>query len=158
MVLLNSAVTLVVGSLATGATVLGVTTSAATDGDEPTLPCGAVFERLPDALQDDLSALEAMTPVERRAALVSIRRDAVRGAYGDRVQRFAAHRDEHRAAVLDRLPVALRHDLREARRLPVDERAAAYAEIRDRALAGDYGERVQQGAERIVKRREACAD
>lgn len=158
MALLTSTVTLVVGGLAASAAALGVH-SASPSGIEDglTVPCGAVFQRLPDALQDDITDLEAMSPAERRVALLEIRREALTGGYGDRVQHFAERRDERRAEILKRLPAELRQDLREARRLPIDERAAAYAEISDQALAGDYGERVQQGAERIQERRAACA-
>lgn len=158
MALLGSTVTLVVGGLATGAAALGVPGAPSLpSADGPLIPCGAIFQRLPEALQDDLAELEAMSPAERRDALRSIRREALSGGYGDRVQQFAERRDERRAEVLRRLPAELRQDLREARRLPADQQAAAYAAIRDRALAGDYGDRVQQGAERVKERREACA-
>ncbi|MBS2939826.1 hypothetical protein KDN32_18960 [Nocardioides sp. J2M5] len=125
-------------------------------GDGPRVPCGAVWSRLPQDLRDDLTAVRDLPTGERADALREIRRDALDGDYGSRVQRFAERRDDRVRAVRRALPAELRQDLREARRLDGDARAEAYREIRDGALAGTYGERVQEVATAVQERREAC--
>lgn len=124
--------------------------------DGPRVPCGAVWSRLPQDLRDDLSAVRNLPDGERDEALRTIRRDALDGDYGPRVQRFAERRDERVRAVRRALPPELRGDLRAARRLDGEERADAYREVRDGALAGDYGDRVQEVATAVQERREAC--
>lgn len=97
----STAVTLTAGALASGAAIVGTTlTSAPSQADEPTtrtVACGAVWERLPAELRADLTALQDLTPTERRAAVKEIRRDALQGEYGDRVQRVAERRSDRRA-------------------------------------------------------------
>jgi hypothetical protein len=56
-----------------------------------------------------------------------------------------------------RLPDDLQADLTALADLPVEERVPAAKEIRDSALAGDYGARVQNWAERRDERRERMA-
>ncbi len=161
MPLLHTAALLGTGILSAG-TLFGVVATGDDTGTDPgtgkvSVPCGAVWDRLPAELRNDLDDLKALPSAERPQAVREIRREARTGAYGERVQQFAQHRDERVERVLSRLPDELRDDLRAARALPAEERAAALAEVRDRALAGGYGDRVQQVAERIRDRRAACA-
>lgn len=99
--MLGTVATLTAGTLATGAAIAGTAlTAAATDpADRPhrDLPCGAVWDRLPQELRDDLAALEEMSPQERRAALEDVRHEALQGGYGDRVQRVAERMADRRA-------------------------------------------------------------
>lgn len=127
-----------------------------TDETPPQVPCGAIWSHLPDDLRADLTAVRGLPAGEKAEALREIRRDALDGDYGDRVQRIAERRDERIRAVRRALPEELRTDLREARGLDGEERLDAYREIRAGALAGDYGERVQDVAEAVQQRREAC--
>lgn len=128
----------------------------AADDDGPRIPCGAVWSQLPEDLQADLKEVRALPAGEKVAALREIRRDALDGDYGTRVQRFAERRDERVRAIRQALPDELRADLREARRLTGDDRLDAYREIRADALAGEYGDRVQEVAVLVQERREAC--
>jgi hypothetical protein len=141
--------------LLTTSTLFGAPPAADTD-DGPRIPCGAVWSRLPEALRADLVAVRALPAGERVEALREIRRDALDGDYGDRVQRLAERRVERLRAIRRALPDDLRADLREARSLSGEDRVEAYREIRDGALAGEYGERVQEIAVKVQERREAC--
>lgn len=126
--------------------------------DGPRIPCGAVWSQLPEGLRADLTAVRALPDGQKAAALREIRRDALDGDYGDRVRRFAERRHERVRAVRRALPKDLRTDLRDARRLTGEDRADAYRDIRAGALAGEYGERVQEVATTVKERREACAE
>lgn len=133
------------------------TGAAPSTDDGPRIPCGAVWSQLPEDLRADLAAVRTMPDGEKAAALREIRRDALDGEYGARVQRFAERRDERVRAIRRALPDDLKADLREARQLSGDDRVEAYRDIRDGALAGEYGERVQEVAVRVRERREECA-
>lgn len=135
---------------------LFVAPPAAETDDGPRIPCGAVWSRLPEDLRADLAAVRALPAGERVEALREIRREVLEGDYGDRVQQLAERRLERLRAIRRALPDDLRADLREARSLSGEDRIEAYREIRDGALAGEYGERVQEVAVRVQERREAC--
>lgn len=126
--------------------------------DGPRIPCGAVWAQLPADLQSDLQTVRGLPDGEKAAALREIRRDALDGGYGARVQRFAERRNDRLRAIRRALPAELRADLREARRLGGDDRVDAYREVRSGALGGEYGERVQEFAVTVQERREACRD
>lgn len=156
MPLIQSAGLFAAGLLTTAGLFTGAVASTTPADDGPRIPCGAVWSQLPEDLQADLKAARALPVAERREALREIRRDALDGDYGTRVQRFAERRDERIRAVRRVLPDELKADLHEARRLTGDERVDAYREIRAGALAGEYGERVQEVAVTVQQRREAC--
>lgn len=157
MPLIQTAGLFAAGLLTTSSLFAGATPGTGTGADDgPRVPCGAVWSRLPQDLRDDLTAVRDLPDGEKADALRAIRRDALDGDYGPQVQRFAERRDERVRAVRRALPAELRSDLREARRLDGEERADAYREIRDGALAGEYGDRVQQVATAVQERREAC--
>lgn len=138
-----------------------VTDVTPTATQAPALACGAVRDRLPDALAEDLEALRDVEPGERRGALREIRRTALDGGYGERARLVAERRHEergaHRARLREQLPVELREDLRELRSLPAEERAEAARGLAERARAGEYGPRAQEVAARIEERRAICA-
>lgn len=160
MPLVQTAGLVAAGLLTTGSLFAGAAPSSDQAGDSvddgPRVPCGAVWSRLPDDLRDDLTAVRDFPQGERRDALREIRRDALDGDYGAKVQRFAERRHQRVRAVRRALPADLRADLRAAAKLSGDARVEAFEEIRDDALAGDYGDRVQDVAERVQHRREAC--
>ena len=163
MPLIQTAGLFAAGLLTTGSLFVGATPQAGdapenATGDGLRVPCGAVWSRLPADLRADLTAVRELPEGERAEALRAIRRDALDGDYGDRVQRFAERRDERVRAVRRMLPADLRVDLREARRLTGDARVEAYRDIRDGALAGDHGADVQRVADAVAERREACRE
>lgn len=123
---------------------------------EPTVPCGAVWERLPDDLRGDLRALEDMSPAERATAVRQIHEDALAGDYGSTVQQLAERRDERRDRIRRHLPDELRDDLEAALEAGDGDRRDALVAVREAALAGEYGERVQRVAELRQERRETC--
>jgi hypothetical protein len=142
------------GLLTTTSLVVGAST--ATDDDGPRVPCGAVWSHLPQDLREDLAAVRDLPAGERAEALRGIRRDALAGEYGERVEQVAERRVDRVRAVRRALPDELRADLRDARRLTGEQRADAFREVRDDALGGEYGEDVQRVAETVAQRREAC--
>ncbi|MEZ5096286.1 MAG: hypothetical protein R2731_09260 [Nocardioides sp.] len=143
-------------ALGAGSLVAGVAAAQ----HEPQLPCGAVWQQLPESLRDDLTDRRTMTPEQRGPALRELRREALEGGSGpgvqQRAERWVAHRDGHRAWVRTRVPAQLRRDVHAALGLAPDERHDALAAVRDRALAGGYGDRVQAVAEAMQQRRETC--
>lgn len=140
-------------ALGAGSLALGPTPDTV---DPPRVPCGAVWQRLPEELRTDLTALRDLTPADRPEAARAIRRAALRGDYGADVQRVAERRDERRAWLRERLPEELRQDLRSAAGSEPGDRRDAFRAVRDNALAGEYGERVQTLAEALQERRAAC--
>ena len=93
----------------------------------------------------DLKDARDLDGAERRDALEGIREDARDGKYGDRVERHADRRGDHRAAFFALLPDELQDDLKKAREIDdADDRKAALKDIREKALAGDYGEKVKE--------------
>ncbi|WP_374454459.1 hypothetical protein [Nocardioides sp.] len=158
MPLIQTAGLFTAGLIATTSLVAGVTSNGTDDAatDIQDVPCGALWSRLPADLRDDLAAVRDLPEGERIAALEQLREDALDGDYGDRVQQLAEGRDERVRAVRRLLPADLRVDLREARDLTGDEQVAALRAIRDGALGGDYGDRVQQVAVTVQQRLEAC--
>ncbi len=155
MPLIQTAGLFAAGLLTTSSLFAGATPTTASD-DGPLVPCGAIWSQLPEDLQADLAAVRELPVGEKAAALRAIRRDARDGDYGARVQRFAERRSERLRAIRRALPAEMRADLREARRLAGEDRLDAYREIRAGALAGEYGERVQEVAVKVQERREAC--
>jgi hypothetical protein len=130
--------------------------TGAGSGPDVTVPCGAIWRRLPQDLREDLTALRQLPPDERFAAGKQLRQDALDGDYGTRVQQWADRADERRRAIWSRLPGELQRDIDAARALPAAERYDALQEIRATALDGEYGDRVQQVAQRLDERRQAC--
>ena len=125
-------------------------------GPDVTVPCGAVWQRLPQDLRHDLTALRGLPPEERFAAGKQLRQDALDGDYGTRVQQWAGRADERRRAIWSRMPSSLQQDVEQARALPDAERYDAFQAIGAGALDGEYGDRVQQVAQRLDDRRRAC--
>jgi hypothetical protein len=115
-----------------------------------------VWNKLPEELQADLKELRDLPPEERLTAAKEIRADALAGEYGEAVQRWSERRDERRDWVRARMPRELKRDLAQAWKLPVDERRDAFLEIRDDALEGDYGRKVERVAKQLQERREEC--
>jgi hypothetical protein len=104
---------------------------------------------LPTELRADLRELKDLEPGERGPLARDIRDDAMEGEYGPGVQGRVERVHERRIRVWSTLPVELKDDLLDLRGLEPDERRAAAEAIAQDALAGGYGEKVQQVTERI---------
>lgn len=104
------------------------------------------YAQLPPELRADLEALSAVPAAGRPAAVERIRDDALAGAYGDEVQAGA----QRLVAGLALLPPELVADVEALLSLEPAAVPDAVERIRDRALAGRYGEQVRAGAERLV--------
>ena len=154
MPLIQTAGLFAAGLLTTSGLFTGAVPGATTD-DGPRVPCGAGWSQLPEYLQEDLRAVRDLPAGEKAAALREIRGDALDGDYGDRVQRFAERRDERIRALRRALPDEMKTDCARPathRRGP----ARRLSRIRTGALAGEYGDRVQEVAVKVQERREAC--
>ena len=106
----------------------------------------ARYAQLPAELRADLEALRAVPAAGRLAALEQIRDDALAGAYGEEVRAGA----ERLVVGLALLPSALVADLEALVSAETADVPAAVERIRDRALTGQYGERVRVAAARLV--------
>jgi hypothetical protein len=100
--------------------------------------------RMPPELRADLRKLRTMKPEQRQEAAARIWQDALAGEYGT-VVRVRAEEARRRYQAL---PEELKDDIEELNGLTGDRRSAERTEIRDKALAGEYGEQVQGWAER----------
>ncbi|WP_406129468.1 hypothetical protein [Streptomyces sp. NBC_00989] len=99
---------------------------------------------MPPELRADLRKLRTMKPGQRQQAAARIWQDALAGEYGTAVRvRAEEARRRYQA-----LPEELRDDIKELSGLSGDQRSEKRTEIRDKALAGEYGEQVQGWAER----------
>jgi hypothetical protein len=150
------------GTVVSAVSVVGLTTLATGPSDPTTgsgdlrVPCGAVWNRLPADLREDIKAVEDLPDAEKPAAIRAIREDALAGEYGARVARAAERMQDRRARALEQLPEDLQADLEALKALPDEDKVAAAQELRADALAGEYGDKVQTFAERMQQRREAC--
>lgn len=101
-------------------------------------------------LRKDLKAARELEGQARRDAVKQIHADARAGKYGDKVAKRFDHRADRRAAVFALLPDDLQADLKKLRAMePGDERRAYRDEIRQKALDGEYGDKVQEAAEKL---------
>ena len=130
--------------------------TSAGDDDTPKVRCGASWTQLPGDLRSDLADVRELPEGERWDALVTIRRDAVDGDSGHRVQQLAELRGERLRALRRRRPADLRSDLADVRGLSGDAQSEALRDVRDGALAGEYGDRVQGLAQAVQQRLEGC--
>jgi len=96
-------------------------------------------------LREDVKELRGLEGEERRDAMRQLHEDARDGKYGERIDgRFERHAD-HREAFFALLPDELQADLKEAREIDdADDRKEALQDIHQKALDGDYGEKVKE--------------
>jgi hypothetical protein len=154
---------LAAGVLASGAAVSGdghgiVDALAGSSGSSSgTTACQRIWDRLPSALQDDLQAAHGLPDGQRLRAYRTVRRDALTGQYGVRVQEGARLLRDRRTVLRDEAPERLKADVRAARRLPAGQRYDALVAIRHRALHGGYGRRVEDRAQARQRFRQGCS-
>lgn len=109
--------------------------------------CTELWESLPQQMQDDITTAHSLDDEEQVRAMAVIRRAALRGVYGDRVEKLAQARLEKRQDLWKVAPEQFREDVLAARSLPYEEQRRAMWVIRRAALRGVYGDKVQAIAE-----------
>lgn len=119
-----------------GRATTSLSTAASSDGDRA-------------ELRKDMQTARELTGQERKDAVKKIRADARAGAYGDKIEKRADRRGGRRAAVLALLPDQLQADLKELRSADPGERKAMRKDIRDKALDGGYGDKVEEAASKL---------
>lgn len=103
-------------------------------------------------LRADLKAARALEGQARIDALKKVRAGAAAGEYGDKIEKRADRRSDRHAAYFALLPDDLQADLKELKAMPAgDERKAKREQIREDALAGKYGEKVQEAAKLLQR-------
>lgn len=111
------------------------------------MSCTDLWESLPQQMKDDIAAARTLDGESQRRAMWVIRRAALRGVYGDRVEDLAEARRDKRLELLAAAPEQLKEDVLAALALPFEEQRRAMWVIRRAALDGVYGEQVQAVAE-----------
>lgn len=96
----------------------------------------------------DMKAARKLEGQARADAIKKVLADARDGKYGDKIEKRTERRADMRAAVFALLPDELQDDLTKLRAMePGDERKAFREDIRQKALDGGYGDKVQEAAE-----------
>ncbi|CAN5295251.1 hypothetical protein BH11ACT4_BH11ACT4_18510 [soil metagenome] len=108
-----------------------------------------LWKDLPDNLQADLKNLKSLPQGQRAAAAKDIRQGALSGKYGPGVQRHAERVHGRAFLVWGDLPESLRADLKDLKAAAPADRPAKAKAIGDKAIAGDYGDKVQAEAKKI---------
>lgn len=102
------------------------------------------------ALHADMKAARQLKGQARTDAVKKVVADAKAGKYGDKIEKRFDRRAAHREAIFALLPDDLQADLKKLRAMePGDERKAYRDEIRQKALDGGYGDKVQEAAEKL---------
>lgn len=128
--------------------------------------CGAVllvvkrdYDRVPDALRKDVaSARHQSSTSAKRTALENVLKKAQSGGYGTDVEAVAKHTKTLAGfkAAWDRLPSALRDDVKKARAASGDERLSDVKAIASKAESGGYGDRVKDAIGKVKTRLDKC--
>lgn len=128
--------------------------------------CGAVllvvkrdYDRVPDALRKDVaSARHQSSTSAKRTALENVLKKAQSGGYGTDVEAVAKHTKTLAGfkAAWDRLPSALRDDVKKARAASGDERLSDVKAIASKAESGGYGDRVKDAIGKVKTRLDTC--
>ena len=138
----------VIAALAIG-TWAGSAASADDPDDAPAMDAAFFGEHGDDPgrgeLREDVKELRGLEGEERRDAMRQLHEDARDGKYGEHVEGRFERRADHREAFFALLPDELQADLKEAREIDdADDRRAALKDIHEKALDGDYGEKVKE--------------
>lgn len=128
--------------------------------------CGAVllvvkrdYDRVPDALRKDVaSARHQSSTSAKRTALENVLKKAQSGGYGTDVEAVAKHTKTLAGfkTAWDRLPSALRDDVKKARAASGDERLSDVKAIASKAESGGYGDRVKDAIGKVKTRLDTC--
>jgi hypothetical protein len=102
------------------------------------------------AFHADMKAARHLEGQARADAVKKVVADAKAGKYGDRIEKRFDRRAAHREAIFALLPDDLQADLKKLRAMePGDERKAFRDDIRQKALDGGYGDKVQEAAKKL---------
>ena len=145
-------------ALVTGVSVAPSPLLGAASGRDGQTACERVWDALPSAMQDDIVAALSLDGQEQHRALLAVRYAALHGTYGDQVQLRARALQHRRHELWRSLPEQLKAEVRAARATGVPVRRQAMITIRDNALQGAYGDRVQRLVERRQAFLEGCPD
>lgn len=105
-----------------------------------------------EELRADLKAARGLEGQARLDAMKKVRADAKAGEYGKQIEKRVDRRSDRHAALFALLPDELQADLKELKAMPAgEERKAMREQIRKDALAGEYGEKVQEAAKLLQK-------
>lgn len=107
---------------------------------------------------DDIKDLRGLEGEERRDAMRQLRDDARDGKYGEHVGQRFERRADHRAAFFALLPDELQSDLEALKDAEPQERKAMREEIREKALDGGYGDKVQEAWKLLDEHRRGKSD
>lgn len=120
-------------------------------GQEPaSLEANAEAKEDRRAFHEDMKAARQLKGQARADAVKKVAADAKAGKYGDKIEKRFDRRAAHREAVFALLPDELQSDLTKLRAMePGDERKAFRDEIRQKALDGGYGDKVQEAAAKL---------
>lgn len=116
----------------------------------PDMPTAALPRPVPDALAEDLRGLRSLDPGQQRDEAQRIIQDLLAGEYGARAQSRAI--EVQRRLQVQPTTQQLRDDLRQLRGLQGEKLTDARREIREKALDGTYGDRVEELVERRAQR------
>lgn len=100
-------------------------------------------------MRKDLKAARELKGKARRDAVHKIRTEARAGTYGDKVEKRLDRRADQRAAVFALLPDELQADLKALKAADKPDRKAMREDIRAKALAGGYGDKVKEAAGKL---------
>jgi hypothetical protein len=115
-------------------------------GDSPTTDAASGRAEFHAAMK----AARQLKGQDRVDAIKKVVADAQAGKYGDKIEKKADRRADRRAAVFALLPDDLQADLTKLWAMePGDERKAFRDDIRQKALDGGYGDKVQEAAEKL---------
>lgn len=152
-------------AMRTVATTSPIVPVSSTSGSKGHL-CGAVllvvkrdYDRVPDALRKDVaSARHQSSTSAKRTALENVLKKAQSGGYGTDVEAVAKHTKTLAGfkAAWDRLPSALRDDVKKARAASGDERLSDVKAIASKAESGGYGDRVKDAIGKVKTRLDTC--
>ena len=117
------------------------------------------YDRLPDALRKDIqSADHQSSKSARHDALQAVLKKAQSGSYGSAIE--SAAKDKKSIAGVkaswDRLPSALRDDLKKAKEASGSTRIDDVKAIVSKAESGGYGSRVEDAANAVKTRLDKC--
>ena len=102
------------------------------------------------AFHADMKAARQLKGKARADAVKKVVADAKAGKYGDKIEKRFDRRAAHRAAIFALLPDELQADLTKLRAMePGDDRKAYRDDIRQKALDGGYGDKVQEAAKKL---------
>lgn len=98
-----------------------------------------------DQFRSDLEKARELEGEDRRDAVRGLRDDARDGKYGDGIEQRLERRGAHRAAFAALLPDEMQADLTEAKEIDdPEDRKARHEDIREKALDGGYGKKVEE--------------